>query len=340
MRQQQQQQQQQGRIPTEYAPGTTVFAKLKGYPWWPARIEPDHAVPPKVLKQKSKAKGALYTVFFYGSRDYGFFGPDAIRPFDNESVENDLKAKKFKTKDLELAVRQALNPSLLTQLEDEEKDEDEEDEEGEDEEDTKKTKGAKKDMPTKKKTSVPVNNKAKKTKQTESKLATAAKRRSRKVTLGDEEAVDETAVGESLERKRRRKSMSLEKDEEGRDSPVAQEQVDNKEDVKKTPEYKKVYHIRHRLQRLVYNKKEGEIPKEDYSKILQIVKEIEEAPMTYNLLKDTKIGKVVKAACSYPFEDDTVIRDRCQQLMRNWKVLLIDPQTGMKPHEDTHMHHS
>lgn len=52
--------------------------------------------------------------------------------------------------------------------------------------------------------------------------------------------------------------MSIEKEDEGRDSPIAQGHVgnNNREDYKKSPEYKKVYHIRHRLQRLVYNKKE------------------------------------------------------------------------------------
>jgi hypothetical protein len=38
----------------------------------------------------------------------GFFGPDAIRPFDSVNVENDLAANKFKTKDLIFAVEQAL----------------------------------------------------------------------------------------------------------------------------------------------------------------------------------------------------------------------------------------
>lgn len=52
--------------------------------------------------------------------------------------------------------------------------------------------------------------------------------------------------------------MSLEKEDEGRISPVAQGHSDGhaKDGIKKSPEYKKVYHIRHRLQRLVYNKKE------------------------------------------------------------------------------------
>jgi hypothetical protein len=101
-----------------------------------------------------------------------------------------LKAKKFKTKDLELAVRQALNPSLLTQLE-----EDDEEEEEEEEEETKKGKGKK---PVAKKTPV-TNGKTKKPKQTTS---ATAKRRSRKLTLGEEDAVDETAVGDSDRKKR------------------------------------------------------------------------------------------------------------------------------------------
>jgi hypothetical protein len=51
--------------------------------------------------------------------------------------------------------------------------------------------------------------------------------------------------------------MSIEKEDE---SPAAHGHTDNNKDgIKKSPEYKKVYHIRHRLQRLVYNKKEVKI---------------------------------------------------------------------------------
>lgn len=41
----------------------------------------------------------------------GFFGPDSIRPFDRDTVERDLKANKFKTKDLTTAIQQALDPT-------------------------------------------------------------------------------------------------------------------------------------------------------------------------------------------------------------------------------------
>jgi hypothetical protein len=41
----------------------------------------------------------------------GFFGPDSIRPFDRGTVERDLQANKFKTKDLTEAIKQALDPT-------------------------------------------------------------------------------------------------------------------------------------------------------------------------------------------------------------------------------------
>lgn len=137
----------------------------------------------------------------------GFFGPDAIRPFDNAMVENDLKAKKFKTKDLELAVRQALNPSLLTQLEEENNEDDDDDEEEEeaedDEEDIKKGKSRKTSTAANKKKPV-ANGKTSKKKATPVETTTAQKKKSRKLAMGDEEdAVGDTAVGDSVDRKRR-----------------------------------------------------------------------------------------------------------------------------------------
>ncbi|GAN08751.1 P-loop containing nucleoside triphosphate hydrolase protein [Mucor ambiguus] len=353
-------------------------------------IENDKEIPTKVLKQKTKSKGLLYTVFFYGSRDYGFFGPDCIRPFDREAVERDLKDKKFKTKDLENAVHQALDPSILRAQEEaeaaaaaEEEDEDEpeegdeeedkaaEDEDDEEEEeepvvkpkrkDRKKPVSAadkKKKTPTTKKRTASKKNieneeedddaedndttstpppsstaQPKKTKTTTKKASPSEKKRAR---LSEPESATET------DRKKRRKSLSTEQEEDHhtkRESSAVSRKseepnnhntvghIEKQEDLdmfKKTPEYKKIYHIRHKLQKLVYEKKPGEIAKDDFARVSQVVKEIEDSQMTYDLLRYTKIGKVVKFACSYDYGDDEhKINQRCQQLMKNWKSLII-----------------
>ncbi|KAF1803659.1 hypothetical protein FB192DRAFT_1278811 [Mucor lusitanicus] len=315
--------------PREYIPGDTVFAKLKGYPWWPARIENDKEIPTKILKQKTKSKGLLYTVFFYGSRDYGFFGPDCIRPFDREAVERDLKDKKFKTKDLENAVHQALDPSILRAQEEaeaaaaaaedeedeedgpEEGDDDEEDKaaENEDEEDEPVVKPKRKDP------------QSKKTKATTKKASPSEKKRAR---LSEPESATEA------DRKKRRESSTVSRKSEEPSNHNSVGHIEKQEDLdmfKKTAEYKKIYHIRHKLQKLVYEKKPGEIAKDDFARVSQVVKEIEDSQMTYDLLRYTKIGKVVKFACSYDYGDDEhKINQRCQQLMKNWKSLII-PET-------------
>lgn len=110
-----------------------------------------------------------------------------------------------------MAIRQALNPSLLTELEEEEEEEEEEEkseEPVEKKENTaaKKLKGKKKPTPEpKKKVAATTNGKptpAKKGKEN----ATATKRRSRnlqKLEDEDEKMVDDTAVSENVDRKKR-----------------------------------------------------------------------------------------------------------------------------------------
>ncbi|KAG0338236.1 hypothetical protein BG004_007299, partial [Podila humilis] len=51
-----------------YPVGTVVFAKLKGYPWWPARIEDEEDLPVNVGSKKPKLR-PVWPVFFFGSYD-------------------------------------------------------------------------------------------------------------------------------------------------------------------------------------------------------------------------------------------------------------------------------
>ncbi|XP_076472557.1 uncharacterized protein LOC143301965 [Babylonia areolata] len=55
----------------EYKPGDKIFAKMKGYPHWPARIDalPEGAAPPPKGK---------FPIFFYGTHETAFLGPKDV----------------------------------------------------------------------------------------------------------------------------------------------------------------------------------------------------------------------------------------------------------------------
>ncbi|XP_028832875.1 PC4 and SFRS1 interacting protein 1a isoform X2 [Denticeps clupeoides] len=58
----------------DYKPGVLIFAKMKGYPHWPARIDevPDGAVKPANVK---------FPIFFFGTHETAFLGPKDIFPY-------------------------------------------------------------------------------------------------------------------------------------------------------------------------------------------------------------------------------------------------------------------
>ncbi|KAG7459024.1 hypothetical protein MATL_G00226820 [Megalops atlanticus] len=58
----------------DFKPGDLIFAKMKGYPHWPARIDevPDGAVKPSNVK---------LPIFFFGTHETAFLGPKDIFPY-------------------------------------------------------------------------------------------------------------------------------------------------------------------------------------------------------------------------------------------------------------------
>ncbi|XP_051555450.1 lens epithelium-derived growth factor-like isoform X1 [Myxocyprinus asiaticus] len=58
----------------DFKPGDLIFAKMKGYPHWPARIDeiPDGAVKPSNVK---------FPIFFFGTHETAFLGPKDIFPY-------------------------------------------------------------------------------------------------------------------------------------------------------------------------------------------------------------------------------------------------------------------
>ncbi|KAL4618181.1 PC4 and SFRS1-interacting protein-like [Arapaima gigas] len=62
------------RMAKDFKPGDLIFAKMKGYPHWPARIE-------EVSDGAVKSSNLKYPIFFFGTHETAFLGPKDIFPY-------------------------------------------------------------------------------------------------------------------------------------------------------------------------------------------------------------------------------------------------------------------
>ncbi|KAJ9049084.1 hypothetical protein DSO57_1028273 [Entomophthora muscae] len=72
-------------------PGNLVWAKLKGFRWWPAKIQDEKELGSDVLAQKKGKSSGSLPVYFYGSLDYAWIPKDRILEFDENYAKKTVK---------------------------------------------------------------------------------------------------------------------------------------------------------------------------------------------------------------------------------------------------------
>ncbi|KAI8614738.1 hypothetical protein BC830DRAFT_1126044 [Chytriomyces sp. MP71] len=56
-------------VDAKFASGAIVWAKVKGYPWWPGRIEDEQNLPNNIIQIKPKVATGHFPILFCGTRD-------------------------------------------------------------------------------------------------------------------------------------------------------------------------------------------------------------------------------------------------------------------------------
>ncbi|KAF9112969.1 hypothetical protein BGX27_002443 [Mortierella sp. AM989] len=324
-----------------YPVGTTVFAKLKGYPWWPARIESEDDLPVNVSSKKPKQR-PIWPVFFFGSYDYGWFGSSELKAFDPPSAEK-AKSSLKKGNALRTALAEALDPSLIAGRATNGQDdygEDETEEVYEQETPARKKAAAK---PKKLAKAEPAEKKRKPS-TTEDQ---AVKRKPSKRSVPADEEEDEAETPKAKKRASIVARSRLESDKKSLDDDISGADVSNgrtrksEEEAgdsgdhlraKKKPRSgqpnERLLKLRHKLQKLLLV--EGlsdEVLVQNLERADPILAEVEAFEIDLQLLKDTKIGRLMKKISALQFsQDPRRVVERSVKLIKQYKTMMEKAQ--------------
>ncbi|KAJ3140457.1 hypothetical protein HK100_009509 [Physocladia obscura] len=277
----------------DYAPGMIIWAKVKGYPWWPGRIEDEDNLPENIKQIKPRHTSIPHEpIYFCGTRDYGWQTHDTLRPF--EEFKKEFSDKGLKSAAFQLAVREGNDPSLLNSLPN-----------------------------LSKKVYVPSSSSKKR------KIADS----DADVETSDEDAdpdVDKLKPKKkrsSIANSDVKKGKTPKKKADNATAAAAPadtlatlpEPVKERKEEPKTPE-EILKRLRSKLQNFLQN--EHSLP-EHFSKAEKYLAEVEQFQVDVNLLLTTKIGKVMRRISEMILPDDKFkIVERSKNLVENWKSIV------------------
>lgn len=330
---------------TSYEPGTICWAKLKGYPWWPSRIEQEDSLSEEVVESKPR-NSRVYPVLFFGSLDYAWITPDNLEPYEENVAKYGIKAKNRKDPSFSDALIQARDPSIaeeiirrsLANIQTTSEDDDDE------------VKGN--GRPTK--PSKPVSKKkGKKRASLSGCLTDEEEEEGRSETTPKRSRTNNngTSRRESLDSSRSRLgSPSSHPSPDGNMSPPqsanstadkdagishknersgGSKSSSHKNIKNRDKNYQFLMQMRHRLQKTVIK---GPVP-DDLAPVNDAMRRLEEFDMTLELIQETKLGKVMRIIAdsdklgNLP-EEQYDIKGRAVRLAKKWRSLISKRREG------------
>ncbi|KAJ2747838.1 hypothetical protein GGI20_000133 [Coemansia sp. BCRC 34301] len=341
---------------SSYETGKLCWAKLKGYPWWPSRIENEATLSREVLDSKPR-NNRVYPVLFFGSLDYAWMTPENLEPYDENLAKYGSKAKNRKDPSFADALKQAQEPSIAEALmrrragnvsaSDDEEEDDVEMQSGEsDVQPAVKSKaGGRRGASGGRERQPRVGSKRASlgaVSSDDDEPAATTPKRSR--TAAREEREHSTASPSASTRRDSDDSRSATKDSPRSATPEHKQSVGaSKDETKgerstkvhqhsksKNKSYQTLMQLRHRLQKTIIK---GPIP-DDLAPVHDVLRKLEEFEMTRELISDTKLGKVMRIIgqsnrLGHAPEEQFGIRRRANILADRWAKQVVHAADGL-----------
>ncbi|KAJ2614194.1 hypothetical protein H4S08_001817 [Coemansia sp. RSA 1365] len=342
-----------------YKPGTLCWAKLKGYPWWPSRIENEGVLTKEVVDSKPR-NGRVYPL------ERAWITPENLDPYEENITKHGSKGKNRKDPSFADALKQAQDPSIADEIikrgvegieaSDEEKDEEDEEEEEEGKEERDADNDVEMQSSESESSHIPQAKKQSrvKAKNGRSKQATTGRKRmslssnssgdgnvpettpKRSRTTTKEESIpkSESPNGSARQDRDSDDAQSTTRESPRSGSPRGDEKssrsVKSHQNIKNPSKtYQFLMQLRHRLQKMLIK---GPAP-DDLSPVHEVLRKLEDFDMTLELIQDTKLGKVMRIIAgseqlkSAP-EEQFDIKGRADRLAEKWRQLILKLREG------------